>query len=285
MAVKNLWGSNGEERGFRSIESTWGDQYRIMAQMPLSALFTPDPEWCDTSHLFFKTSVDYVVCDEQGHLLLAIDYDGLGGGFDDSMGRYVPAWEIDGRRKLNFNFKLKYARRDENQFPYHIVASPEFRPVAPGIDLTIVDAMIGNILARREFFNLFSTTSFTKIGELALACDINNNKILQHTLDLFLEIHNLTGRWPPGLGSVRWRAQAGGPREYFLHTDIGEVAAVVSIRDKADRSLEDGIGTLLVYDKLWRRLRDEAPQSFTGVVSGEFHRLTASGGAGPSARR
>ena len=44
MGVKqSIFGSKSEERGFRSIEHTWGESYRVIPQFPMSALFTPKP--------------------------------------------------------------------------------------------------------------------------------------------------------------------------------------------------------------------------------------------------
>ena len=46
MAVRDsIFGSKSEERGFRSIEHTWGEDYVVYPQIPMSALFVPDPNW------------------------------------------------------------------------------------------------------------------------------------------------------------------------------------------------------------------------------------------------
>lgn len=150
MAVKkSVFGSKGEERGFRSIEHMWGEEYRAFPQFPFSALFEPDESVRDTANLFFKTSIDYVLCTKEGQPLLAIDYDGLGRGFDRD-GQYVPVEETpDSFRKLKFDFKLRYAKRSD--FPYYVVASEEFRHLDKEIELTVVDGIIGSVLARRDF--------------------------------------------------------------------------------------------------------------------------------------
>ena len=96
MSVKkSIFGSKSEERGFRSIEHTWGEKYMLCTQFPWSALFTPDPKWRDTSNLFFKTSVDYLLASSEGQPLIAIDFDGMGNGYDKE-GRVCPS-ETDGR--------------------------------------------------------------------------------------------------------------------------------------------------------------------------------------------
>ena len=146
---KSVFGSRGEERGFRSIEHTWGEEYRVFPQFSFSALFEPDASWRDTSNLFFKTSIDYVLCTQAGQPLLAIDFDGLGQGFDRD-GQYVQVQETrDPHRKLKFDFKLRYAKK--SVFPYYVVASDEFRHLGQGIELTVVDGIIGSELSRIDF--------------------------------------------------------------------------------------------------------------------------------------
>ena len=146
---KSVFGSKGEERGFRSIEHTWGEQYRVFPQFPFSALFEPDESIRDTSNLFFKTSIDYVLCTKAGQPLLAIDFDGLGKGFNRD-GKYIQVKKTSDRfRKPKFDFKLQYAKRSE--FPYYVVASDEFEHLDPEIELTVVDGIIGTVLAKRDF--------------------------------------------------------------------------------------------------------------------------------------
>ena len=101
----------------------------------MSALFTPDPLWRNTTSYFFKTSMDYVLCTNEGRPLLAIDFDGMGRGFDRD-GEYVQIEATKDRyRKSKFDFKLRYAI--DNGFPYHIVASEEFNYLGDGIEFHI----------------------------------------------------------------------------------------------------------------------------------------------------
>ena len=150
MSVKkSVFGSKSEERGFRSIEHTWGENYAIYPQFPWSGLFIPDPKWKDTSNLFFKTSVDYVFCEKGGRPLLAIDFDGMGRGFDRN-GEYVQTEATsDPYRKAKFDYKLRYAKN--NGFPYYIVSSEEFTRLGNDVQLTVVDGIIGSTLARQAF--------------------------------------------------------------------------------------------------------------------------------------
>ena len=150
MAIKkSVFGSKGEERGFRSIEHTWGEKYRVFPQFPFSALFESDGSIRDKSNLFFKTSIDYVFCTNEGVPVLAIDFDGLGKGFNKN-GQYIQAETTDDPyRKSKFDFKIKYAEKDN--FPYYIVASDEFDHLGQDLSLTVVDGIIGSVLAKKDF--------------------------------------------------------------------------------------------------------------------------------------
>ena len=146
---KSVFASKGEERGFQSIEHTWGDNYRVLPQFPFSALFEPDRSIRDSSNYFYKTSIDYVFCTKEGEPILAIDFDGLGEGYIRD-GQYVQGNESNQRnRKWGFDFKIQYA--DKNNFPYYVVASGEFKNLGEEISLTIVDGIIGSVLAKRGF--------------------------------------------------------------------------------------------------------------------------------------
>ena len=148
-AKKSVFGSRAEERGFRSIEHTWGREYRVLPQFPGSALFEPDDDIRGTSNLFYKTSVDYVLSTEDGEPLLAIDFDGMSEGFNRGESYIQKIKETgDPHRGDKFNFKLRYAKK--NTFPYYIVAAKEFEHLDKETNLTIVDGLIGFELATRD---------------------------------------------------------------------------------------------------------------------------------------
>lgn len=211
MAVRDsIFGSRSEERGFRFIEHTWGEDYVVYPQIPLSALFTPDPKWRDTSNFFFKTSVDYVLCTNEGRPILAIDFDGLGRGFDRH-GEYVQVEATQDRfRKRKFDSKLLFCRH--NDFPYHIVSSDEFGHLADDIELTVVDGIIGSVLADKAF--LERSPSFWQehaeeidsqpdcyrseyiadlMTELELERRYDHSKILHKTGELKEQVKSITG--------------------------------------------------------------------------------------------
>ena len=153
MAVKkSIFGSNSEEKGFRSIEHAWGDDYRIVPQFMFSALFEIDDDLKGgTSNLFFKTSVDYLLSTKNGRPLLAIDFDGLGMVLTETWITSALGKQTTPNRKAKFDFKIKYATR--NAFPYYVVGFDEFRQIDEEFKLTVVDGLIGTELARQDLLS------------------------------------------------------------------------------------------------------------------------------------
>ena len=294
MSVKDsIFGSKGEERGFRSIEHTWGEKYRLYPQFPWSALFTPDPRWRDTSNLFFKTSVDYVLSTVEGQPLLAIDFDGMGDGFDRN-GEYVPVrLTPDRHRKAKFDFKLRYAR--ENNFPYHIVASREFCQLGDGIDLTVVDAIIGSIIARKYFWEQAQFLIDEHVAEIAnqprwyqseyanhllidleTECEVEHDPIVQKTFEVWNQITAITGEEVLYSHSNRHFAEPELPTDFesrleamkkvvawgcvttLFGTPVGEVSDVATVRANTCAVSISNIAELMAYSKLLRLLRRKA---------------------------
>ena len=211
MAVRDsIFGSKSEKRGFRSIEHTWGEDYVVYPQIPLSVLYTPDPNRRDTTSFFFKTSVDYVLCTNEGRPILAIDFDGLGGGFDRD-GEYVQVEATQDRlRKRKFDIKLRFSQ--QNDFPYHIVSSEEFKFLGDEIELTVVDGIIGSVITRKHFLErvpsfleeyaeeIDSQPSWYKsefvqdlITGLEVDCDAEHNKLFRKTGEVRGQVHSITG--------------------------------------------------------------------------------------------
>ena len=212
MAVRDsIFASKGEERGFRSIEDTWSENYTVYPQIPLSALFTPDPNWPDTSNFFFKTSVDYVLCTIEGRPILAIDFDGEGGGYDRD-GKYIQVEPArDRNRKRKFDIKLHFSQ--QNNFPYHIVSSQEFSYLGEGINLTVVDGIIGSVISKEDL-QVRSPSILEEYSEeienqppwyksefiqdllvdLEFDCDAEHSRIFRKTCELMERVHSITGR-------------------------------------------------------------------------------------------
>ena len=215
MAVKDsIFGSEPEAKGFRSIEHTWGRNYAVYPQIPISEILDADPEFQEKEKdFFYKTSLDYVLCSKEGRPMVAIDFDGLRKGFDRD-GEYVQGkGPPDRNRKWKFDFKLRLAQK--YGFPYHIVSSQEFRQDGGRIKLTVVDGIIGSSIAKQCF--LKRAPSFLEehaeeierqpdscksefiqdlLMVLELDCDVEHSKIVRKTFELMDEIRSIEGDFP-----------------------------------------------------------------------------------------
>jgi len=288
---KSIFGSRGEAEGFDLIERTWGEDYRLFSNIPFALVFDPEPEW-DTSHLFFKTSIDYVLCTKKGRPLLGIDFDGLGGGFDKAgVYKQIKETPADQHRKVKFDFKLrhvaKHTRNEDHSsiytdFPYHIVASDEFQDLDDNIALTVVDGIIGNWLARKDFTERAQSVLDEHSDEIrgipaeergeaidSLLFDeeydthLRHNPIISKRMEIMHQIAKLSdddmsfigGASEPVKVAEGWTA-----RKYTLsHKDVGEVSATAVLRDSSWAHMIFDIAQLLAYSKLLRRVQERQP--------------------------
>lgn len=149
MGVRqSVFGSKSEERGFRSIAREWSNSYSLYPNLPFANVFEPADSIGGTWHLFYKTSIDYTLCTKDGRPLMAIDFDGMGHGFNRN-GEYVVVRETkDPNRKAKFDFKLGYSQ--QQRFPYYVISYDEIDPIGQDILLIIVDGIIGQELSRAE---------------------------------------------------------------------------------------------------------------------------------------
>lgn len=149
MSVKkSVFGSWAERRGFRALEHQWGDKYSLWPGLPFFAIFEPD-DTVRRGNFLFTTSIDYTLCDiENDAPKVAIDFDGMGGGFS-RQGSYVGVRKTrDPHRQLKFDTKLRYAER--HRFPYFVVGSNEMESVRRDTCLSVVDAIIGRVFMRND---------------------------------------------------------------------------------------------------------------------------------------
>src|SRR5262249_25925168 len=98
----------------------------------------------------FKTSVDYTLCTKGvGKPLMSVEFDGLGHGFS-RRGEYVQVVPAsDPYRKLKLDLKLRVAK--EVDYPLIVVSYDEKFPIGPSTSLTIVDGIIGNLMAHKDY--------------------------------------------------------------------------------------------------------------------------------------
>jgi hypothetical protein len=92
-----VFDSESEKGLFKSLESRWSSKLRLYPQLPLSRIIELNPQELSPAEksYFYKTNVDYTLCDQRGCPILSIEFDGIGGGFSKD-GVYLQARESPG---------------------------------------------------------------------------------------------------------------------------------------------------------------------------------------------
>lgn len=162
MGVKNdVFQSKSERRNYHKLESVWGNDYRIYHNLPFLNVFTPKNliDWSDwrspkpfsLTELEFnrlkKTSIDYTLCNQSDKPLVCIEYDGLQEGFNVGTQYFADhmAFGPNPWRQEITELKLKVAHG--SFFPFFVVGTDYFNDLTPELKLTIVDGLIGDVLA------------------------------------------------------------------------------------------------------------------------------------------
>jgi hypothetical protein len=191
---KSVFGSRAEMRGFKTISRAWDTQATVLAQTPWSAIFDMQDDWLQEQpryvrDFFFKTSVDYVVASRSdGKPLMAIEFDGMGQGFNRES-QYLQAQPTkDRNRKKKFDSKLEHARIQG--FPLYIVGSEEFRQRDRESQITIVDGLIGYELGLQELKKRVETEGNRLYEEFSgLAEHERHERIQDWLIDAEFESH------------------------------------------------------------------------------------------------
>jgi len=157
---KQVFASTSERKNYYKLSRTWGDKYRLYHNLPFLNLFntenlidfsnlklaTIDIDDLDKNRLK-KTSVDYTLCNEHDEPLVCIEFDGMCEGFNVGT-EYHPNYRPGEWRDKITELKLKVAHG--SFFPFFVVCSKQFADVTKDIKLTIMDGIIGDVIANRS---------------------------------------------------------------------------------------------------------------------------------------
>jgi hypothetical protein len=158
---KLVFGSTAERHHFRHLQKVWNGKWRVYHNLPFRNLYPtknlidlfslPPKEVKLTSQevdVLSKTSVDYVICSSKDELVIGIDFDGMGEGY--SCGTfYRPKRGVPNYRLRLMELKLKVAECCNT--PFVVVGPQELSPLSPKCDLSIVDAIVGQILSSQAW--------------------------------------------------------------------------------------------------------------------------------------
>lgn len=164
MAIrKSVFGSNSEKRNYEKLCRVWGESYSIYHNLPFLNIvdlnnlqkIIPGPpyfEKLDVTEIeasrIKKTSVDFTLCDKKDRPILSIEFDGMQNGFNIG-DKYTPDPEfpfvpMPWRQEI-MDLKLKVA--NGSGYPFFVVGSTQFSDISAKTKMTMVDAIIGEVLA------------------------------------------------------------------------------------------------------------------------------------------
>ncbi len=145
-----IFGSKAERGAFVAIEAHLPEGFELYPNLPLSQIVEAerteisDAEW----DFYLKSSVDFVLADGQGHPILAIEFDGLAGGFSYGS-KYRPArLATSPSRSTKLDFKLSICLK--SGLPLYVISFDEIQALPGEESLRIVNGIIAQQLVRME---------------------------------------------------------------------------------------------------------------------------------------
>lgn len=152
MKIKrSIFGSPREYELFKSLQNRWSKDFDLWPSLPFSCIVELEESEPILSpkerNYFYNSNIDYTLCTKNGQPVLSIEFDGLGKGFSRN-GEYIQIKESrDPYRKLKMDLKIKIAKKLD--YPFYVIAFEESEVLEPNLSLTIVDGIIGQVLAHK----------------------------------------------------------------------------------------------------------------------------------------
>jgi hypothetical protein len=169
MRRPSIFGSGVERETFLAIRKKWEREVDVFPQVPVKCVVgfsrVQAIQERRKKQYLLRTEFDYVVCDKKhGTPILVIEFDGMGGGFSRDLRYVTKVAPIRGRnRSTKFHAKLDVCA--DAGIPAVVVSMPERDSIGEDNRLTIIDGIIGEVLASHTFENILKTRTFRSIGE------------------------------------------------------------------------------------------------------------------------
>lgn len=156
---KYIFGSKSEYDLFRALQNRWSNIFDLWPSLPFSTIIALNKSEPSLSikerEFFYNTNIDYTLCTKKGSPIISIEFDGLGKGFSRN-GQYIQIEKsIDPYRKLKLDLKIKIA--EKLCYPFFVISFEESNELSSDLSLTIVDGIIGQVLARKKFREAIKT--------------------------------------------------------------------------------------------------------------------------------
>ena len=146
---KTVFASRAERENYEKLARQWGASYSVYPNLPFLAVFSLDDIRISprNAERLKKTSIDFTLCDTGHRALVCIEFDGLYDGVNIGQD-YFPSRDPRGKWRQRIT-KLKLAVAKASGVPFFVVGNEHFRDLSPEVKLTIVDGIIGDVLANR----------------------------------------------------------------------------------------------------------------------------------------
>jgi hypothetical protein len=148
---KYVFASRAERNSYEKLARSWGESHEIQSNLPfLNVLTIDDLDLSDEdAERLKKTSIDFTLCDKDYSPILSIEFDGLYDGVNIGPA-YFPSRDTRGKWRGKI-MELKIAVAQKSQFPFFVFGSGHFDDLSPELKFTIVDGIVGDVLAHKAF--------------------------------------------------------------------------------------------------------------------------------------
>ena len=155
-----VFASKSERENFYKLSRQWGQDYRIYHNLPFLNVFNPKdlfdlhssiPERIKLTSVEYnrlkKTSIDYTLCDKFDKPVVCLEFDGMQQGYNIGMKYHSDIPSNPWRQEIT-DLKLRVAHG--SHFPFFVFNSKEFEDIASTTKVTIVDGIVGVVLASKQ---------------------------------------------------------------------------------------------------------------------------------------
>jgi len=204
VECRDIFGSGIERETYFALRKKWAQEVDVFPLLPVRVVVGFDrvqaiqdkKEKC----FLLKTEFDYVVCwKNRGIPMLVVEFDGIGCGFS----RGVRYETIDSPRTVpNRRKKLEAKLRicAEAEIPAVVASTDEVRAIDAATHFTILDGIIGEVLASSIFTNAVEHQRFKSVDEvenLEIELSLQKNPInreISRLLATLLSVDPAAGR-------------------------------------------------------------------------------------------
>lgn len=163
---ENAFNSKSERMLYKALDTKWGNKFNLFPSLPFANIIDIEGAGLTEKEqkFLFTTSVDFTLCEKESDKpMLSIEFDGLGHGFS-RRGEYIQFMPTeDPYRKRKLDLKLRIAW--DVAYPFFVVSYQESFPFDWQVDLTIVDGIIGRVLAHKHFVEAINGMSQEELEE------------------------------------------------------------------------------------------------------------------------